>query len=109
MDRLKALRRERRLSQQELAGRLSIAHSTVQRLETGKMKLTDVWTARFAAALGVAPAEIVVAEGGFARTEQVRRALELLRSMPAQAADAWLAIGSVVVELAEGRSQLRDF
>lgn len=58
MNRIKQLREGKRLTLAELAERVGTSHATIQRLETGKMKLTQDWAARIATAMTVQLSEI---------------------------------------------------
>lgn len=60
-NRIRDLRLERSLTQEELAARLGddTSIATVSRLESGRMTLTQPWMERIAAALGVSPHDII--------------------------------------------------
>ncbi len=59
-DRLRRLRRERMLTQLQLAERAGVAHTTISRIESGAIEYPRFDTIRdLAAALGVDPAELV--------------------------------------------------
>lgn len=56
--RLKELRLERALSQEELAGKAGVSHDVIWRLETGKGGSHPSTVRKLAAALGVDPKEL---------------------------------------------------
>jgi transcriptional regulator with XRE-family HTH domain len=58
-NRIAEIRRDRRLSQAELADLLAIHPITVSKLERGVMKLTSDWMSRFASALRIEAAELI--------------------------------------------------
>lgn len=58
MNRIKELRTERNLSQEELGERVGTSGPTIQRLETGKRELTHKWAIKISDALGVELPEI---------------------------------------------------
>lgn len=58
MNRIKLLRDERKWTLADLAQRVGTSHATIQRLETGKMQLTEEWATRIAKALSVQLPEI---------------------------------------------------
>lgn len=59
MNRIRALRQERKLSTYALADLVGTTQATIQRLETGKRKLTVDWMQRIARALDVKPTELL--------------------------------------------------
>ena len=56
--RLAAWRRHRDYSQEELADRAGTSHSTISRLESGSIKLTEDTLVRLATALRIEPADL---------------------------------------------------
>ena len=58
MNRIRELRDARELTLAELGDAVGTTHATIQRLETGKMKLTEDWATKIAAALNVHVTEI---------------------------------------------------
>lgn len=59
VSRIRELRRQRGLTQAALAEACGTTHGTINKLETGKMRLTAAWIEAVAAALGVTPSEIL--------------------------------------------------
>lgn len=57
-NRLKTLRQKRRLTQEQLAARIGTTHSTIQRLENSKRRLTSHWVYKLADALQCHPGEL---------------------------------------------------
>lgn len=57
-NRLKLLREARELTQEEVADRCDTTHSTIQRLEARKRRLTSHWVYRLAHALDCHPGEL---------------------------------------------------
>lgn len=64
MQRLKALREERVLSQREVARMAGLAYGTVWRLENGFPQARTQTIRKLAGALGIEPRELVVRESG---------------------------------------------
>jgi transcriptional regulator with XRE-family HTH domain len=61
-NRLKTLRKAKKLTLQQLADAVGTTHQQIMRLEKGERKLTPDWLKRLAPALGVAPLEILADE-----------------------------------------------
>lgn len=59
MNRIKELRTLAGLTLEQVAEKADTNFQTVQRLEVGKMKLTEAWMRRLAPALGVQPHELM--------------------------------------------------
>lgn len=95
-NRIRAVRKARGLSLQEVAAKLGVEHTTISRLERGEMKITGEYLASLSAALECSPVELIADLGDVARNDREREALELMRSMEPQAAAAWLATGGFV-------------
>lgn len=57
-NRLKSWRKHRGLTQESLAARVGVAHSTIQRIENGRVHLTDERAVLLASALGCRPADL---------------------------------------------------
>lgn len=68
--RLRALRKEAGLTQEELAERAGVTHGTISRIERGKIALTEDMRFKLAAALDLSPASLVI-EDEHARLAQV--------------------------------------
>lgn len=62
-NRIKELRKERDWSQAKLAEIVEAHFTTIQKLETGKQKLTTEWMERLAGALNVRPVELIEPPG----------------------------------------------
>jgi transcriptional regulator with XRE-family HTH domain len=58
MNRIKELRKAKSLTQEELGERIGTTGATIQRLESGKRKLTEQWMRNISEVLGVQPAEL---------------------------------------------------
>lgn len=92
-NRIRELRDLRGLTQEALAERMGVAHSTVQRLETGQMNLTTDYMVSLSEALDVHPAELITNAHRIARSASEVEAIEMLRRMPKEAAESWLRTG----------------
>jgi transcriptional regulator with XRE-family HTH domain len=92
-NRIKELRERRGLTLEALEERSGIDHSSLSRLENGKMKITADYLGILAEALDFHPAEFIADLDDAARTDQEREFLDLLRGMNKEAAAAWLAAG----------------
>ena len=96
--RISALRRERALSQEELADRISVSYQQVQKYEKGRTRISVSRLVDLAAALGVRLAELLPDEtlaptlpstddiltGGFALTRDEIRLLKLYRKVESE-------------------------
>ena len=58
-NRIRILRKERGLTQEEVAELVGTSFGTVSKLETGRRRLTSDWIARFAKAFDVPPTDII--------------------------------------------------
>lgn len=92
-NRIKELRERRGLTLEQLEERSGIDHSTLSRLENGRMKITDQYLGLLAEALDYHPAEFIADLADAARTDQERELLDLIRGMEPAAAAAWLMAG----------------
>lgn len=95
-NRLKIIRRKKKLSQEALAERLGLSHSTIQRLENGIIELTESRVYELAKALDVKPWEIL----GDAEAEKHYRALErvmdVVDGMTNEQLETWIKLGSAL-------------
>lgn len=57
-NRLKEWRKHRSITQERLAEAVGTSHSTIQRIENGKIRLSDYWAMRLASALRCEPSEL---------------------------------------------------
>lgn len=89
-NRLKALRLLRDLTQEELAEKVGVTHSTIQRIESGKRQLTEDMVMRLARALSVHPGELFAPM--FVDDEQ-DQAAKIAATMEAEDREHWLATG----------------
>lgn len=94
-NRIKELREARNLTQEALADLIGpdTSHSTIQRLESGGMRLTNEWMEAIATALKVHPAELIVEVERIAKDRREIEAISLIRQMSSDAAEAWLQTG----------------
>lgn len=82
MNYIKQIRRRENLTQEDLAEKCGTTQETIQRLESGKRRLTYDWIKRLADALGVHSSEIT--EGPTAtipRTSEEKEILETFRGL----------------------------
>ena len=79
---IKELRISRDLTQEDLAGRMNTTQETVQRLESGRRKLTYQWIRLLADALGVHPSEITEGPAtAIPKNEEERTVLQAFRGL----------------------------
>lgn len=82
-NRIRYLRKLRKLTQVELAERLGVPHSAIQKLETGIVDLDTKWMKQLSIALDVKPYELLPLEW---QTEEItpeeREILRMIRNQP---------------------------
>ena len=97
-NRIRALRLEARLSQQGLGDAVGISKMTVSDLERGAMQLTHDYMRRIAAALDVAPADLLpVRDNPDALSIEERELIERLRAATPEQRDQVLKVADVIV------------
>lgn len=80
VNRIRELRESLSVSRDELAGRMGTTTQTIGRHERGDRRLTIQWINRYAAALEVAPADIMIAEAPIETEPEVEAAV--IEGMP---------------------------
>ncbi len=105
--RLKALRQKSKLSLRALAAKLGedVHFTTIAKLETGRMRLTEAWANRLASALDAHPAEMLAEEGsvGAARKIPVYDAEDITF------ADGTLSLPDMAGEILATRGSTKSF
>lgn len=113
MSRLRQLRLAAGLTAEELGAKIGTSGVQIGRLETGKRKLTEDWIGKLAAALGVAPADLLgpqiatlatadevepfrVSEAGGAYDAMAKRGIAMYRVLAASVARAGVQPGTVI-------------
>lgn len=84
-NRIRYLRKLRKLTQVELAERLGVSHSAVQKLEAGTVDLDTKWMKQLSTALDVKPYELLPLEWQPEEiTPEEREMLRMVRKWPNQ-------------------------
>ncbi len=89
-NRIRELRKQRRMSIEALAERCGVTHPTISRLEAGKIKLTDVYLDCISKALSVEPIELLT-DVPVPRGRRQQELVRLLIDLPDSATDALIA------------------
>lgn len=84
-NRLKSLREAKGLTQEALGDKAGFSHSTIQRLENGKIRMTEHHVTALGRALGVEPIELIIDPARVARSDIEQKLLELVRNLPESA------------------------
>jgi transcriptional regulator with XRE-family HTH domain len=92
MLRIKELRHERALTQQQLADRVGTTHATIQRLESGNRGVDEKWVRRIARAFNVHPGELFEPISQDVYTDHEYEVLTLWRKMPEDARESYLQL-----------------
>lgn len=88
MNRIKEIRKEKRLSQERLGDIVGTTKQHIGRLESGKSSLSDVWLERLSKALGCTKAELLGETPTLSREDQVM--LEYFRRLPPKRKERYL-------------------
>lgn len=91
-NRLKLLRDAKGLTQEALGDLAGFSHSTIQRLEHGKIRMTEHHVTALARALGVDPVELIIDPARVARSDLEKNLLEAVRNLPQSAVDDLLRL-----------------
>lgn len=89
-NRIRELRRERKMSQERLAELRGVTHGTISRLEKGGIKVTDHYLRLLSAAFGVPPVQ-VLSDDPLPKTDRQRELARLVQDLPDSATDALIA------------------
>lgn len=90
---LRAWREHRKISQVEVGARLGVSHTTIGRWETGKVPITTLDLERLAEVYGITRSQIEHSPELSDMVTFLDRAKEIIKDMPAEDLDRWLAIG----------------
>lgn len=99
-NRIRELREESGLTLEQLGDMIGATHATIQRLETGKMILTEKYVRSIAAALRRRPGEIFEKETASSVDDTERRAIALARKLPERQRAAWFQVGDTLAQSA---------
>ena len=103
-NRIRELRKLAGLSQQAVADRIHVSKVTVSDLELGKMQLTHDYMRRIAAALDVAPADLLpYSDNPVALTAEERQLIQRMRSAGAEQRDQVHRLADVVLPAEQPR------
>ena len=95
-NRLLELRLKNGLTQEQLAERLGVSHATVQRLESGKRRLTEHRMLDLADIFGVEPAELLQPRKLPEAAEAERRAAALARRLTPAQREVWFQMAEML-------------
>lgn len=109
-NRIRELRRDRGLTQAEVAHRMGTATSQLSVLERGKRRLSLPWMQRIARALEVYPAELLpLDEQSHELSDEERRLIRDYRAQsPEQREMFWLVVDSIVNRRSHDEEELID-
>lgn len=91
---LEGWRKQRRLSQEQVANLLGTHKSTISRWENGERSLDLADLERLASIYGVEPVALLLAPGNLDLARWLGEAKAILEVIPEEAAKAWLATGN---------------
>lgn len=107
-NRLKTLREERELTQDELAALVKTTQPTIQRIETGSRKLNERWIMKLATALRCHPGELFAPLPTEIGTEPIeRQAVMLARRMSPDQRATWFQVGAAITQSTKPPKQAR--
>ena len=95
---LRAWRRFRALTLQNVSARLGISHTTLLRYETGAVMTPDDAVRRLAQIYDCTPAELRVAPEERSKGQRVHAAISLAQDLPPDIAERWIEIGRLLME-----------
>lgn len=95
---IRAWRRYKELSQEELADRLEIDRTTLGRIEAGKVPYNQDFLERCALALGCEPADLIAVDP--LRVEKPREVWDRLRHAPPHVQEQAAAVIEAILKLA---------
>ncbi len=93
---LRAWRRFRGFTLQQVAARLSISHTTLLRYETGAVMPPDDAVKRLAQIYDCTPAELEVDPEQRRKGQRVHLAIELAKDLSPELAERWIQIGELL-------------
>lgn len=97
-NRIRELREARDLSQAELARRIHVTPSALNKVEMGTRGLDLDWMRRIAPALGVSPAELLLpADNPTILTDEERQLLETYRRAPSREQDTFRRVADAIL------------
>jgi transcriptional regulator with XRE-family HTH domain len=91
---LTAWRQLRGMTLEQVGEALGVGAQAVHKWERGKVPLTLPNLARLAALYNVEPAQLLAYPGEGELVDQLRRAQQVLTTMPKERAERWLAMGA---------------
>lgn len=98
-NRIKELREDRGWTQQNLADKLEVTQSTVQRWENGGRKLSERRIRHLGGIFDCHPGEILEKiKGGASIGREEKRAIAFARQMTSSQRSAWFQIGDTLIE-----------
>lgn len=89
-NRIRELRRKRKMSQEKLAELCGVTHGTISRLEQGGIKVNDYYLGLLAKAFAV-PAVQILTDEPMPKTDRQRELARLVQELPDSATDALIA------------------
>ena len=92
-NRLKILRKRRKLTQERLGEMLGVSHATIQRLENGIIELTESRVYELAKALDVKPWEVLGDAEAEKHYRALERVMEVVDGMTDEQLETWLRLG----------------
>jgi transcriptional regulator with XRE-family HTH domain len=95
---LRAWRRFRDLTLQQVAARLGISHTTLLRYEKGAVMPPDDAIRRLAQIYDCTPAELQVEPQQRRQGQRVHLAIELAQNLPPEIAERWIEIGRILMK-----------
>ena len=94
-NRVRELRKRRRLTQEKLAEKCETSHATIQRIESGKMDLASYWAVTIAKALEVHPGALF-SPLPIDDEPLAVKVLEIYASLPREDLEGWTRHGDAL-------------
>lgn len=102
------IRKEKGLSQPELAERIGTTTQQISKLENGDRKLAPEWIDRLSKALQCSKAELLGEEAPEQLTNREKALLEIFRNLPEREQDGLLAAFNVLAQPAPDRDAANE-
>ncbi|OAZ72403.1 hypothetical protein SRCM100623_00942 [Acetobacter pasteurianus] len=90
---LKAWRKHKGLSQEQLGNILNVAHTTIGRWEKGTVPLTTADLERLAATYGISVRQLLMPPEDAKSVENLERAYKVMEGMSSSDIENWLSLG----------------